>query len=101
MPNGYKTHKRKQQREHSAASPISGAPDTVTAARPISEAHPDGINCFTPSSQLREQNQRESDNMINDKLNLDATSNVAEWNGSRDLSVQRPYPDINISLPGE
>ena len=103
MPNAYKTHKRKYHREHTVASPISGGADTVTAARPISQANPDGENFILPTSQLPEQIQRESASVTSEKLNLDASPHAAAatWNGSEEFSDQRISPDINISLPDE
>lgn len=103
MPNGYKIHKRKYHREHKATSPISGGPNTVTAARPISQANPEGENFMVTTSQVQEQSQRESISAATsgDTQNLDATPNVATWNGSEDFSDQRISPDINISLPDE
>ncbi|KAI4300408.1 hypothetical protein L6164_033791 [Bauhinia variegata] len=105
MPVGYKPpHKRKQQhREHAVVSPISSAPDTVTAAKPVSQANPAGEKCLTPTSQLPEQNQIVSDIFTSsEKLNLDATTNAAaHWNGTGELSDQRISPDINITLPGD
>lgn len=104
IPNGYnKAQRRKQHRENTVASPVSGA-DTVTAARPISQANPDGgeTSLSPTSQQLPEQSQRESDNLTgSDKQSLDATPNASDWNGFEELSDQGPTPDINISLPGE
>lgn len=51
--------------------------------------------------QLPEQIQRESINVSSDKQNLDATPDVADWNGSEEYSDQRTSPDINISLSDE
>ncbi|XP_054800698.1 AT-hook motif nuclear-localized protein 7-like [Prosopis cineraria] len=102
--HGHKAQKRKQNRENTVASPVSGA-DSVMAARPISQANPDGgENCFIPMAQqqLPEQSHRESDNITSsDKQSLDATPNACDWNGFEELSDQGPTPDINISLPGE
>ncbi|XP_027363211.1 AT-hook motif nuclear-localized protein 7-like [Abrus precatorius] len=101
MQNGYKTHKRKYQREHTVASPTSVGPEAVTAARPISQANADGENFMIPMSQLPDQNQRESVSVTSDKQNVDATPDAATWNGSEEFSDQRTSPDINISLPDE
>ncbi|KAK7267887.1 hypothetical protein RIF29_20567 [Crotalaria pallida] len=102
-PNGYKTQKKKQHREHMVASPLSSAPDAVTTARPISQANPnlDGENFPITMSQFPKQNQRESVSVstIGDTQNLDATPNIAaSWNDSEEYSDQRISPDINISL---
>ncbi|TKY53041.1 AT-hook motif nuclear-localized protein 1 [Spatholobus suberectus] len=100
--NGYKAQKRKYQREQQTViSPTSAGPETVTAARPISQAHADGENFLMPMSQLPDQNQRESVSVASDKQNLDATPDAATWNGSVEFSDQRTSPDINISLPDE
>ncbi|KAE9590077.1 hypothetical protein Lal_00037713 [Lupinus albus] len=102
IPNSYKTHKK--NRDHTLASPISPGPDTVAEARP--KANPnivDGENYPITMSELPEQNPRESVSVITngDTQNLDATPNVATWNGSEEFSDQRISPDINISLPDE
>ncbi|KAJ1419506.1 PPC domain [Sesbania bispinosa] len=99
MPNGHKTHKRKYQREHTVASPPSAGPDTVTAARPISQANADGENFLMHMSQLptQSQSQRESLSVSSDKQNLDATPDAATWNGSEEFSDQRTSPDINTN----
>ncbi|KAK7279489.1 hypothetical protein RJT34_24542 [Clitoria ternatea] len=101
MQNGYKAPKRKYHREHTVASPTSAGPDTVTAARCLSQANADGENFLVPMSQLPDQNQRESVSVTSDKQNLDATPDAATWNGSEEYSDQRTSPDINISLPDE
>lgn len=107
MPNGHKTHKRKYQREHNTvAFPTSAGPDTVTAARPISQqANIQGENFLIPMSQIPpDQVQRESVSVSSDKQNLDATPDAAAtttWNGSEEFSDQRTSPDINITLPDE
>lgn len=102
MPYSNKAQKRKQQRENTMASPVSGV-DAVMAARPISLANPEGgENCFTTMTQhqqhqIPEQSQRESDNITgSDKQSL-----ASDWNGFEELSDQGPTPDINITLPGE
>jgi hypothetical protein len=100
MPNGYKAHKRKHHREHTVMSPISGAPDMLTAARPISQSKPDG-ETFSNPTPLQGGNHAEPDNGTSDKLNTIATSNGAGWNVSEPTPEQRPYPDINVSACGE
>ncbi|KAE8098457.1 hypothetical protein FH972_016519 [Carpinus fangiana] len=94
MPNGYKAHKRKHHREHTMVSPISGALEMVTAARPISQSKPDGQIISTPTPLLGE-NHAEPDNGTHDKLIV--APNGAGWNGSEPNSEQRPSPDINVS----
>ncbi|KAF1877795.1 hypothetical protein Lal_00038104 [Lupinus albus] len=106
IPNGTKTHKKKQNRKHTAASPISGGPDTVTATRPLSQENPnvDGDNFHLVMSQLQEQSNIESVSVTTsgDTQNIDATPNAAATrNGSNELSDQRVSPDINISLQDE
>ncbi|KAI4349033.1 hypothetical protein L6164_009685 [Bauhinia variegata] len=103
MPVGHKTQKKKQHREHTVASPISVAPDTVTAAKPISQANPDSRNCLSQLPEPEpEQNMRVSDIFTSsEKFNLDETPNIAHWSGTGELSDQRISPDINISLPGD
>ncbi|KAF7818726.1 AT-hook motif nuclear-localized protein 7-like [Senna tora] len=96
MPNGgysYKTHKKKQHREHTVVSPTT----SVAAPRPISQPNPEGDqNCLTPTMQFQEQSQRESEDVTSDKHNSDE-----HMNDSEQFSVQTPYPDINISLPAQ
>ncbi|KAK7392550.1 hypothetical protein VNO78_20993 [Psophocarpus tetragonolobus] len=101
--NGYKTQKKKYQREQqTVASPTSAVPETVTMARPISQANADGESFMIPMTQLPDQNQRETASISSDKQNLDATPDAAAtWNGSEEFSDQRTSPDINITLPDE
>lgn len=82
-------------------SPTSAVPETVTFARPISQANAEGENFLMPMSQIPDQTQRESVSVSSDKQNLDATLDAANWNGSEEYSDQRTSPDINISLPDE
>ncbi|KAL1082884.1 hypothetical protein V6Z11_D09G162600 [Gossypium hirsutum] len=58
MPNGYKVHKKKYQAEH-----------TATAARPISQAEPDGDLkfCMTPTSPFRKESNGEPNHTTMDK----------------------------------
>ncbi|KAI9086283.1 hypothetical protein K1719_031737 [Acacia pycnantha] len=94
MSNGYfhKKHKKKQHREqHKVASPNSGGgPDTGMAARPVSQENPNGEACLKPASQIPEQGRTQSGDVSNQNLN-----------GSQHFPLQRPYPDINISLPAQ
>ncbi|KAK9290445.1 hypothetical protein L1049_008615 [Liquidambar formosana] len=103
MPNGYKAHKRKHHREPKTASVIPGAPDSVTAARPISQATPGGDTCLTPTSPLLRQGQGEADNStgVHQEIPNATSSHTAGWNGLEPTSEQRPSPDINVSVPGE
>ncbi|GAU37871.1 hypothetical protein TSUD_22870 [Trifolium subterraneum] len=92
--HGYnKTVKRKYQREQTVVSPTSTGPETVTAARPISQANTHGENFMIPimSHQLQDQIQRECASVSTDP-------DAANWNGSDEFSDQRTSPDINISL---
>ncbi|BAT96001.1 AT-hook motif nuclear-localized protein 1-like [Vigna umbellata] len=101
--NAQKSQKKKYQREQQpVVSPTSAVPETVTFARPISQANADqGENFLMPMSQIPDQTQRESVSVSSDKQNLDATLDAATWNGSEEYSDQRTSPDINISLPDE
>ncbi|XVE76042.1 hypothetical protein DITRI_Ditri12bG0141200 [Diplodiscus trichospermus] len=108
MPNGYKVHKRKHYREQTVASPVAAAPPaTLTAARPISQAKPDGDqNCMaTPitSPFPGESHGEAADNKTIDKnISNAAPSILAGWNiGSEPTSIHRPSPDINVSVPSE
>lgn len=100
--NAHKSQKKKYQREQqTVVSPTSAVPETVTFARPISQANAEGENFLMPMSQIPDQTQRESVSVSSDKQNLDATLDAATWNGSEEYSDQRTSPDINISLPDE
>ncbi|CAJ1968751.1 unnamed protein product [Sphenostylis stenocarpa] len=100
--NGHKSQKKKYQREQqTVVSPTSAVPETVTFARPISQANAEGENFLMPMSQIPDQTRRESVSVSSDKQNLDATPDAATWNGSEEYSDQRISPDINISLPDE
>ncbi|MCI20603.1 DNA binding protein [Trifolium medium] len=99
MTNGHgynKTLKRKYQREQTVVSPTSTGPETMTAARPISQANTHGENFMIPimSHQLQDQIQRECASVSTDP-------DAANWNGSDEFSDQRTSPDINISLADE
>ncbi|XP_028789358.1 AT-hook motif nuclear-localized protein 1-like [Neltuma alba] len=100
MSNGcyHKKHKKKQHRQHTAASPISGGPDAGMAARPVSHENPNGEACLKPTSQIPEQGPTEFEDVTRHKQNSDTAPNE-HLNGSQHLSDQRSYPDINISLP--
>ncbi|KAK0583695.1 hypothetical protein LWI29_001591 [Acer saccharum] len=102
MPNGYKVHKKKHHREHMTPSMSPGAPDTVTAARPISQARPDET-CITPIIPLPGQSHGEPNNVANDKqvANVTSSHSTAGWNGSETTSNHGPSPDINVSLASE
>ncbi|XP_031252775.1 AT-hook motif nuclear-localized protein 7-like [Pistacia vera] len=102
MPNGYKVHKRKHHREHVIPSMSPGAPDTVTAARPISQAKPYGETCLTPVTPILGQNHAEVNNTKNNEQLPNVTSSPSPgWNGSETTSNQGPSPDINVSLLSE
>ena len=104
MSNGYKVHKRKHYRnQHRVASTVAAAPSAaVTAARPISQAKPDGENCMTPTSPFPGENLGEADNNTIDKhIPNAAPSLFTGWNGSEPTSIHRSYPDINVSVPSE
>ncbi|XWS59552.1 hypothetical protein CRYUN_Cryun08bG0131900 [Craigia yunnanensis] len=104
MPNGYNVHKRKHYRvQHTVASTVAAAPSaTLTAARPISQAKPDGENCMTPTSPFPGESLGEADNKTIDKhIPNAAASLVAGWNGSEPTTIHRPSPDINVSVPSE
>ncbi|KAK6140020.1 hypothetical protein DH2020_026236 [Rehmannia glutinosa] len=75
-----------------AANPIQFAPDTVTAAIPISQAAPESNIYPMLNPQLPVQSQ--------DNPNS-ASTDTSDWNGSGPSSDQRPSPDINISIPIE
>lgn len=101
VPNGFKTQKRKYNTEPKVAPTVQCAPATVTAATPLSQAPPGNTNIFpVQTPQFVVQTQGEADHSLSTKdlPNSASTDNTADWNGSSD---QRPYPDINISLPVE
>lgn len=103
MPNGYKVHKRKQHREQmmSHMSP-GGASETLTAARPISQANPEREASLNPVIPVPRQSQAEVEDAENNKqVPISTTSQSAVWNSSETTTSQRPSPDINVSLPSE
>ncbi|KAF2289774.1 hypothetical protein GH714_038559 [Hevea brasiliensis] len=108
MPNGYKAHKRKHHRENASSSVIPGAQDVLTEARPISQAKPDGETCsaktdgetcLISTSPLPEQSHGGTDNK--QQIPNATISFTPFWNGSQPTSIQRPSPDINLSVPIE
>ncbi|KAL0410037.1 UNVERIFIED_CONTAM: AT-hook motif nuclear-localized protein 1 [Sesamum latifolium] len=102
VPNGFKMQRRKQNTEPKASPTIQFAPATVTAAIPISQAAPENHVYPMPTSQLPAQNQGEADNSLSNKDHPNsASTDTSDWNGSGPSSDQRPYPDINISIPFE
>lgn len=103
MPNGFKVHKRKHHREQTMPfmSP-GGAPETLAAARPISQVNPEKETSLTPITPVPRQSQAEVENAENSKqVPNPTTSQSAGWNGSETTTSQRPSPDINVSLPNE
>ncbi|XP_022746429.1 AT-hook motif nuclear-localized protein 7-like [Durio zibethinus] len=108
MPNGYKLHKRKHYRDQqtvaSTVAASAAAPSAiVTAARPISQAKPDGENCMTPTFPFPGESLGEADNNTIDKrIPNAAASLVAGWKGSSEpTSIHWPSPDINVSVTSE
>ncbi|KAK2655061.1 hypothetical protein Ddye_008113 [Dipteronia dyeriana] len=102
MPNDYKVLKKKHYREHMMPSVSPGAPDTVTAARPISQARPDET-CITPITPLLGQSHGKPNNAVNDKqvANVTSSHSTAGQNGTGTTSNHGPSPDINVSLASE
>ncbi|KAM7531644.1 hypothetical protein LguiB_035054 [Lonicera macranthoides] len=103
VPNGYKTHKRKHQYEHTPPSMLA-APNVVTSATPISQSSPIIDNTIQiPTTQLPVQSHGGSDNgTTSNKENSNSMSTgTADWNGSEPVFHQRQYPDINVSAPLE
>ncbi|OMO82018.1 hypothetical protein CCACVL1_12112 [Corchorus capsularis] len=113
MPNGYKVHKRKHHRDHhTVTSPVGAAPPSaaaVTAARPISQAKLDGghhdhqNNCMTPTSDPfpgeADLNNHHHSTIIDKQIMTNAADH---WNGTEPtISIHRPSPDINVSVPSE
>ncbi|XP_059667498.1 AT-hook motif nuclear-localized protein 7-like [Cornus florida] len=102
LSNSYKAHKKKHHYEPRIPPVSPGAPDMVTAVRPISQAAPGGNICLTPTSQLAVQSHGAADNSTNDKENAKVLStNGSGWNGTEPTSAHRPSPDINVSAPLE
>ncbi|KAH1090273.1 hypothetical protein J1N35_017530 [Gossypium stocksii] len=100
MPNGYKVHKKKYHAEHTVGNAPSA---TATAARPISQAEPDGDLkfCTTPTSPFPKESNGEPNHTTMDKQTNVGSSHAVSWNGLEPTSIHRPYPDINVSLPSE
>ncbi|GLT64364.1 hypothetical protein SLA2020_368640 [Shorea laevis] len=105
MPSGYKVHKRKHYHEPTKNSTVLVAPDTVTAAQPISQAKPDGESAYiAPTSSLLGQSHGEPDfnTITNDQQLPNPMSSLgAVWNGLEPILIQRSSPDINMSVPSE
>ncbi|KAB2631020.1 hypothetical protein D8674_008539 [Pyrus ussuriensis x Pyrus communis] len=84
MPNGYKAHKiRKHYREHTIGSPISSAPNTVTAATAISQAQPKTetrLNSASPSPA--QSHGGDADESMIQMHNTNVMSTNASWNGA-------------------
>lgn len=102
MPNGYKTHRRKHHRESMTTSIVPPVMDAVTAARPLSQAAPEGGPCLNSILQSHEQSHGEADDSVSNKQvsNVISSQSLA-WNGSDHKSEQRPSPDINLTVPSE
>lgn len=105
MPNGFKVHNKRKHYRESNLSP-QGAPNMVTAAVPISQAKPDSEStCIASASPFLGQShgQPESNITTNNRQipNFMSSSHNIVWNGSDPSSIQRPSPDINISVTGE
>ncbi|GKU98302.1 hypothetical protein SLEP1_g11322 [Rubroshorea leprosula] len=105
MPNGYKVHKRKHYREPTKNSTVLAAPETVTAAQPISQVKPDSKSAYIAptSSQLGQSHGEPDFNTITNDQQLPnpMSSHSAVWNGLEPTLIQRPSPDINMSVPSE
>ncbi|XP_042513361.1 AT-hook motif nuclear-localized protein 7-like [Macadamia integrifolia] len=102
--SNYKPHKKKYQYGFPMASVIpvvQGAPNVVTAARPISQAKPDDDNCVTPTSALPGQSHGEEDNCASSNPNPNSGFKSADWNASESEQEQKPSPDINECVPVE
>lgn len=68
MPNGFKAHKRKHHHKFGMPSVIPVAPDTVTAARPISQVTPDGNTGMLLTTPLPREVHIETDNRGNQQI---------------------------------
>ncbi|XP_068309419.1 AT-hook motif nuclear-localized protein 1-like [Pyrus communis] len=102
MPNGYKAHKvRKHYRENTVGSPISSAPNTVTAATPVSQAQPETESRLNAISPLPAHSHGgEANKSMIQMHGTSVVSTNAGWNGADLKSEHRPSPDINLSVPG-
>ncbi|KAJ4971986.1 hypothetical protein NE237_005085 [Protea cynaroides] len=100
----YKSHKRKNNYGlpmASVISGVSGSQDTVTAARPISQATPDNDTCISPTSALPGKGHGEAENSGSSNPNPNSAFQIANWHGSDSTQEQKESPDINASVTGE
>ncbi|KAF8042539.1 hypothetical protein BT93_A1003 [Corymbia citriodora subsp. variegata] len=102
MPSGYKPHKRKYtRRQGTAPAPAAkGGPDAVQGATPTSQPKPDHAEISFA--------QAEADRKLDEYgpieiPNADTPDTEEEWDDSEPALTpdQRPYPDINVSVPGD
>lgn len=100
MPNGYKMYKKKLQREQTSSTSFPLGTDSLTAARPISQAKPEGETCLAPGSPVKGQSHGEADSSRNDVKTANSL-HAAGWILGHDSNHQRTSPDINVSVPSE
>ncbi|XP_059306574.1 AT-hook motif nuclear-localized protein 1-like [Lycium ferocissimum] len=106
MPNAFKTQtKRKHHQIEPRMPPVihSSSPDPVSMVRPVSQAPPVSNMTMTQTSQIPIHNHHgEADNSTSNKDLPNSTStDTSDCNGSEPTFEQRPYPDINLSIPME
>ncbi|KAK9755515.1 hypothetical protein RND81_01G031200 [Saponaria officinalis] len=101
VPNGYKTQKRKYNRESHTPSTMSGFPNTTPAEIPNSQAmhhyHEAGPPVVSP---VPAHSHSEADDSMGSGHNLNVVSShdTQEWNSGSE--PHRLYPDINVCVTG-
>ncbi|XP_030453674.2 AT-hook motif nuclear-localized protein 7-like isoform X1 [Syzygium oleosum] len=101
-PNGYKPHKRKYTRRQGIApAPTAmGRPDAVQGAAPISQLKPDHAEI---SFAQAEPDCKTDEFEPIEIPNTDTPDTEEEWDDPEPALTpdQGPYPDINVSVPGD
>lgn len=101
-PNGYKPHKRKYTRRQGIApAPAAmGGPDAVQGAAPISQLKPDHAEI---SFAQAEPDCKTDEFEPIEIPNTDTPDTEEEWDDPEPALTpdQGPYPDINVSVPGD
>ncbi|KAK3445524.1 hypothetical protein EUGRSUZ_A01561 [Eucalyptus grandis] len=102
MPHGSKPHKRKYtRRQGTAPTPAAtGGPDAVQGAAPNSQPKP---NHAEISFAQAEPDRKMDEYGPIEIPNADTPETEEEWDDSEPALTpdQRPYPDINVSVPGD
>ncbi|XP_009601862.1 AT-hook motif nuclear-localized protein 7 [Nicotiana tomentosiformis] len=104
MPNAFIKHNKRKhhQVEPRMAPVIHSSPNPVSMVRPVSHAPLVNNMTLTQAPQIPMQSHGEVDNSTSNKDMPNSTStDTSDCNGSEPTLEQRPYPDINLSIPME